>query len=52
MFQSRFGKIDKFGWCDLERISSDAGKKFTSTDFKEEFQTRRVHLTLSAPVHQ
>ena len=21
MFQSRFGKIDKFGWWDLERIS-------------------------------
>ena len=25
MFQSRFGKIDKFGWWDLERISADAG---------------------------
>ena len=24
-FQSRFGKIDKFGWWDSERISSDAG---------------------------
>ena len=28
MFQSRFGKIDKFGWWDLEIISSDAGTKF------------------------
>ena len=25
MFQSIFGKIDKFGCWDLERISSDAG---------------------------
>ena len=27
MFQSRFGKIDEFGWWDLEIISSDAGKQ-------------------------
>ena len=30
MFQSRFGKIDQFGWSDLERISADAGTQFTS----------------------
>ena len=35
MFQSRFGKIDQFGWWDLERISSDAGTQFTSTVFKD-----------------
>ena len=35
MFQSRFGKIDEFGWWDLERISADAGKPFTSTEFKK-----------------
>ena len=35
MFQSRFGKIDEFGWWDLERISEDAGKLFTLTEFKE-----------------
>ena len=29
MFQSRFGKIDQFGWWDLERISADAGTQFT-----------------------
>ena len=34
MFQSISGKIDKLGWWDLERISSDAGMQFTSTDFK------------------
>ena len=25
MFQSRFGKVDEFGWWYLERISADAG---------------------------
>ena len=34
MFQARFGKIEKFGWSDLERISADVGSQFTSTDFK------------------
>ena len=40
MFQSRFGKIDQFGWWDLEIISADAGTQFTSTEFKEECQIR------------
>ena len=52
MFQSRFGKIDGFGWWDLEIISADAGTQFTLTEFKEECQTCRVHLMLAAPEHQ
>ena len=52
MFQSRFGKIDQFGWWDLEIISADAGTQFTSTGFKEECQTCGVCLTLAAPEHQ
>ena len=35
IFQSRFGKIDDFGWWDLEIISADAGKQVTLTQFKE-----------------
>ena len=35
MFQSRFEKIDEFGWWDLERISADSGTQFTSMEFKE-----------------
>ena len=35
IIQSRFGKIDEFGWWDLERILADASTKFTSMDFKE-----------------
>ena len=52
MFQSKFVKIDKFGWWYLERISADAGTKFTLTEFKEEFQTRGVNLMLVATEHQ
>ena len=36
MFQSRFEKMDEFEWWDLERISVDAGTKFTLTEFKGE----------------
>ena len=36
MFQSISGRIEKFGWWDLERISEDAGSQFTSTEFNEE----------------
>ena len=52
MFQSRFGKIDQFGWWGLERISADVGTQFTSTEFKEECQIRGVRLKLAATEHQ
>ena len=52
MFQSRFWKNDQFGWWGLERISADAGTQFTSTDFKDQCQNRRVCLTLATPKHQ
>ena len=52
MFQSRLGKMDQFGWWDLERISADAGTQFTSADFKDECQTRGVRLNLAALEHQ
>ena len=48
MFQSRFRKIDQFGWWDLEIISADAGTQFTLTELKDECQTRGVCLTLAA----
>ena len=52
IFQSRFGKIDQFGWWDLERISADAGTHFTSTEFKDECQNHGVLLKLAAPEHK
>ena len=39
ILQSRFRKIDEFGWWDFVIISTDAGTQFTSTEFKEQFQT-------------
>ena len=51
MFQSRFGKLDKFVCWDFERISADVGTQFTSTEFKEECQTCGVYLILASPEH-
>ena len=51
MFQSRFGKIDQFGWWYLERISADADTQFSFTEFKEECKNCGVHLMLAAPEH-
>ena len=31
MFHSRFGKINEFGWWNLEIISADVGTQLTST---------------------
>ena len=52
MFQSRFGRIDQFGWWDLEIILADAGTQFTLTEFKDECQNRGVRLKLAALEHQ
>ena len=52
MFQAIFGKVDEFGWWDLERISAYAGMQFTSTEFQDECQIRSVWLKLTAPEHQ
>ena len=35
MFQTKFGKIDEFGWWYLEIILAYAGTQFTSTEFQE-----------------
>ena len=52
MFQYRFVKRDEFGWWGLEINSEDAGTQFTSTEFRDEYQTCGAHLTLAAPEHQ
>ena len=52
IFQSKSVKIEESLWWSLERISTDSGKQFTSTEFKEECQTCGVHLRLGAPEHQ
>ena len=49
MFQVIFGKVDEFGWWDIERIQTDAGTQFTSKEFQEYIYVRGVRLELSAP---
>ena len=50
-FQSRFGKVDEFGWWDLERMKTDAGTKFNLKQFKEVMSMHGIRLTLAAPDH-
>ena len=52
MFQYRYGRIDDFGWWDLEIISAYVGTQFTSTEFQDKCQTRGVWLTLAAMEHR
>ena len=52
MFQARFGKVDEFGWWDIEIIQTDAGKQFTSEEFQERLSVHGLRLALSAPYHQ
>ena len=52
MFQSIFGKIDKFGLWGLEIILADAAAQFTSKELKEECQTHGVNFTFSPPEQQ
>ena len=47
MFQAIFGKIDKFGWLDLEIISSDSGTQFTSTEYQDKCQTQGIWFKLT-----
>ena len=49
MFQAIFGKVDEFGWWDLERIKTDYGSKLTSNDFQEGLFVCGVWFILSAP---
>ena len=52
VFQARFGKVEKFGWCDMERIQTDTGTQFTSKEFLEGLSVRGIRLALSSPYHQ
>ena len=42
IFQGIFGKVDKFGWWDMERIQTDTGTQFTSKKFQEGLSVRGV----------
>ena len=52
MFQAIFGKVDEFGWGDMERVQTDAGTQFTSNEFQEGLSIHVLQLALLAPYHQ
>ena len=52
MFQARFGKVDEFGWWDMERIQTGSGIQFTSKEFQECLSVRGLQLESSSPDHQ
>ena len=52
VFQSIFGKVDEFGWWDMEIIQTDAGMQFTSKEFQEVLSVHGVLLALLAPYHR
>ena len=52
MFQAWFGKVDVFGWWDLERIQTESGTQFTSKEFQEGLSISGVQIKLAAPDHQ
>ena len=52
MLQARSGKVDEFGWWDMEIIQTDSDMKFTSNDFQEGLSVDGVRLVLAAPDHQ
>ena len=52
MFQAIFGNVYKFGWCDMERVQTDAGTPFTYKEFQEGLSVCGVQLELAAPDHQ
>ena len=50
--QDRFGKLDGFGWWDLELIQTGSGTQFTSEEFQEGLSVHLIQLILAAPYHQ
>ena len=47
MFQSRFGKIDKFGWWDLESISANSSTQFTLKKIQRRMPNSRSSFDVS-----
>ena len=52
MFQARFLKIDKIGWCGMVIIQTDAGTQFTSKEFQKGLSVRGIQLALAPTYHQ
>ena len=52
MFQAIFGKLDEFGWWDMEIIKTDAGTQFTSKEFQKGVSVHGLKIALEEPHHQ
>ena len=49
--QTIFGKVDEFGWWDMERIKTDFGTQFTSKYFQERLFVHGIQLSLVVSDH-
>ena len=52
IFQDISGKVDEFGWWDMERIQTDSGTQFTSKEFQAGLYVLGLPLALAALDHQ
>ena len=44
MFQAIFGKLDEFGWWDMEIVQTDDDTQFTYKDFQEGLSVHGVRI--------
>ena len=51
-YTKKIGKVDRFGWWDIEIIQTDAGAQFASKEFQEGLCVYGVQLAIMAPDHQ
>ena len=49
MFQARFGKVDEFGWCNMDII---VGTQLTSKEFQKGISVSGVKVELSTLDYQ
>ena len=52
MFQEIFGKLDLFGWWDMEITQTDSDMQFTYKEFQKGLSIRGLQLVLASPDHQ
>ena len=52
MFQEIFGKVDRLGWWDMERIKTDDGTHFTSKEYQEVIYIHGAQIELTEPHYQ
>ena len=51
-YRADYGKIDELGFFDVSKLKADAGKQFTSDEFKAYCRNEGIALSLAAPKKQ